>query len=67
MARVDALPDDLKIPPADDRLLAQGDSQHVPELDVGFVDLGTERREGSLGNGRRTAGVEKKDGNAPVS
>lgn len=39
MSWVDALPDDFYIPPADDFLLAQGHSQSVLELDVGFVHL----------------------------
>ncbi len=36
---VDASPDDFKIPPADCLLLAQGHTQSVLELDVGFVHL----------------------------
>lgn len=39
MSRVDTLPDDFKIPPADDFRFAQGHRQHILELDVGSVDL----------------------------
>lgn len=39
MSRVDTLPDDFKIPPADDFRFAQGHRQHILELDMGSVDL----------------------------
>lgn len=52
MSRVDTLPDDFKIAPADDFRFVQGHRQHILELDVSSVDL-------DINKDRRHGGIEE--------